>query len=176
MHSMTPMPIYFRGTKEDIIMESITYCEPGRLFCSAKRVMLAVDGSAGAARATRVAIEIAEITNSKLFIVHVVPTPTVKQMALMTDMSEEEVLAKYVRNGETLLKGYKEAALEYNLEVETILEKSKPSEGILSVAKGKDVDLIVIGSTGTAGGRRAGMGSNTERIVMNAECPVIVVK
>jgi nucleotide-binding universal stress UspA family protein len=170
------MPIYFRGTKECHAMESITYCEPDRLFCRAKRVLLAVDGSKGAARATRVAIEIAEMTNSKLFIVHVVPTPTVKQMALMTDMSHEKVLVKYVKHGESLLKGYRDAALEYNLDVETILEKSNPSEGILSVAKAKDVDLIVIGSTGIEGERRAGMGSNTERIVMKAECPVFVVK
>ncbi|MFW9846904.1 MAG: universal stress protein [Candidatus Thorarchaeota archaeon] len=157
-------------------MESITYCEPDRLFCRAKRILLAVDGSEGAAKATRVAIEIAEMTKSKLFIVHVVPTPTVKQMALMTDMSGEEVLSKYVRNGEILLKGYKEAALEYGIEVETILGQSAPSEGIESAANANNVDLIVIGSKGTSSSRRAGMGSTTERIVINSSCPVIVVK
>jgi nucleotide-binding universal stress UspA family protein len=170
------MPIYFRRTKERNTMESITYCEPDRIFCRANKILLAGDGSEGAAKAAKVAIEIAEMTNSKLYIVHVVPTPTVKQMALMTSMNEEEVMAKYVTSGETLLKGYKEAALEYDLKVETILEKSIPSEGVISVAKANEVDLIVIGSKGTAGGRRAGMGSNTERIVVNSGCPVIVVK
>ncbi|MHA1924719.1 MAG: universal stress protein [Candidatus Thorarchaeota archaeon] len=170
------MPIYFRRTKEHNTMESITYCDPDRIFCRANKVLLAGDGSEGAAKATKVAIEIAEMTNSKLFIVHVVPTPTVKQMALMTNMSPEDVMDKYVKNGEILLKGYKDSALEFDLDVETILEKSAPSEGILAVAKAKDVDLIVIGSKGTAGGRRVGMGSNTERIVVNSTCPVIVVK
>ncbi|MHA2003357.1 MAG: universal stress protein [Candidatus Thorarchaeota archaeon] len=157
-------------------MESITYCEPDRIFCRANKVLLAGDGSEGAAKAAKVAIEVAEMTNSMLYIVHVVPTPTVKQMALMTSMSEGEVMDKYVKNGEILLKGYRDSALEYDLKVETILEKSAPSEGILAVAKAKDVDLIVIGSKGTAGGRRVGMGSNTERIVVKSNCPVIVVK
>jgi nucleotide-binding universal stress UspA family protein len=170
------MPIYFRRTEERNAMESITYCEPDHIFCSASKILFAGDGSEGAAKAMKVAIEIAELTNSRLFIVHVVPTPTVKQMAVMTSMNEKEVLAKYVQNGEALLKGYKDAALEYNLKVETILEKSAPSEGVLAVAKAKAVDLIVIGSRGISGGRRAGMGSNTERIVMNSHGPVLVVK
>ncbi len=168
--------MYFRRTTEGNAMESISYCEPDHIFCRASKILFAGDGSEGAAKAMKVAIEIAEMTNSKLFIVHVVPTPTVKQMAIMTSMSEEDVLAKYVNNGEALLKGYKDAALEYNLEVETLLEKSAPSEGVLAVAKAKGVDLIVIGTRGTSGGRRAGMGSNTERIVVNATCPVMVVK
>ncbi|MFX1260589.1 MAG: universal stress protein [Promethearchaeota archaeon] len=170
------MPIYFRGIKERNAMESITYCEPDHIFCRANKILFAGDGSENAAKAMKVAIELAELTNSKLFIVHVVPTPTVKQMAVMTSMSQEEVMDKYVKNGEILLKGYKDSALEYNLNVETILERSAPSEGILAVAKAKEVDLIVIGSRGASGGRRAGMGSNTERIVMNSECPVLVVK
>jgi len=168
--------MYFRRIKERNAMESITYCEPDHIFCKANRILFAGDGSENAAKAMKVAIEIAEMTNSKLYIVHVVPTPTVKQMALMTSMSEGEVMDKYVRNGEILLKGYKDSTLEYDLQVETILEKSAPSEGVLAVAKAKDVDLIVIGSKGVSGGRRAGMGSNTERIVMNSECPVLVVK
>ncbi|MHA2140538.1 MAG: universal stress protein [Candidatus Thorarchaeota archaeon] len=157
-------------------MESITYCDPDRIFCRANKVLLGADGSEGAAKATKVAIEIAEMTDSMLYIVYVVPIPTVKQMALMTSMSEEEVLTKYVTNGEALLKGYKKAALEFDLKVETILERSMPSDGLISVAKAKDVDLIVIGSKGTASGRRSGMGSNTERIVVNSACPVMVVK
>ena len=80
-------------------MESITYCDPDRIFCRANKVLLAGDGSEGAAKATKVAIEIAEMTGSTLYIVHVVPIPTVKQMALMTSMSEDEVTAKYVTSG-----------------------------------------------------------------------------
>ncbi len=157
-------------------MESITYCEPERLFCRTKEILLAVDGSKGSSRAATVAFEIAEMTKSKVFIVHVIPTPSINQLSLMTGMKEDEVLAKYMKNGETLLAGYKNASIEFDLKVELLLEKGLPSERVIMASERNNVDLIVIGSRGTAGGRRAGMGSFTERIVLQSKCPVVVVK
>ncbi|MHA2378443.1 MAG: universal stress protein [Candidatus Thorarchaeota archaeon] len=157
-------------------MESITYCLPGRLFCRTKNILLAVDGSEGSARAATVAFEIAEMTKSKLFVVHVVPTPSVRQLSLMTNMNADEVLAKYVDNGWSLLAGYENASKEFKIETELVLEQGLPSERVISAGDQNGVDLIVIGSRGTSGGRRAGMGSFTERIVLRAECPVVVVK
>ena len=83
-------------------MEKILYCEPGRIFCRSQKVMLTVDGSEGSARAATVAFEIAEITSSKVFIVHVVPTPYVRQYALMSDGDPADVLRHYRENGEKL--------------------------------------------------------------------------
>jgi len=166
----------FQSASESIIMESITYCIPGRIFCSAKHILLAVDGSEGSARAATVAFEIAEMTNSKLFIVHVVPTPSVNQLSLMTDMNAEEVLSKYLDHGRSLLAGYENASKEFNIETELVLEQGLPADRVIKVGEGNGVDLLVIGSRGTSGGRRAGMGSITERIVLMAECPVMVVK
>ncbi|MFW9944426.1 MAG: universal stress protein [Candidatus Sifarchaeia archaeon] len=157
-------------------MESITYCIPGRIFCSAKHVLLAVDGSEGSAGAATVAFEIAEMTNSKLFIVHVVPTPSVNQLSLMTDMNADEVLSKYLDHGRSLLAGYDNASKEFNIETELVLEQGLPPDRVIKVGERNGVDLIVIGSRGISGGRRAGMGSTTERIVLMAECPVMVVK
>ena len=169
-------PYLFQSASESIVMESITYCLPGRIFCKAKNILLAVDGSEGSARAATVAFEIAEMTKSKLFIVHVVPTPSVNQLSLMTDMNADEVLAKYLENGRSLLAGYKNASKEFGIDTELVLEQGLPSEGVIKTGKQHGVDLVVIGSRGTSGGRRAGMGSFTERIVLMAECPVMVVK
>ncbi len=157
-------------------MESITYCIPGRIFCRTKHILLAVDGSEGSATAATVAFEIAEITNSKLYIVHVVPTPSVNQLSLMTEMNADEVLAKYLKKGSSLLAGYANASKEFNIETELVLEQGLPAERVIRAGEENGVDLIVIGSRGISGGRRAGMGSTTERIVLMAECPVLVAK
>ena len=157
-------------------MEDIRYCAPGHIFCSANKVMLAVDGSEGSASAATVAFEVAEMTKSKLFIVHVIPISIVTQFSLMSDANPDEVLHKYEDKGNKLLEGYKGAAEDYKLDVELILEKGAPSERIILLAKELEVDLIVIGSEGAAGEQRSGMGSSAERVVFGSRSPVLVVK
>ncbi len=157
-------------------MESIRYCAPGHIFCKANKVMLAVDGSEGSSRAATVAFEVAEMTNSKLFIIHVIPTSVVKQFSLMSDANPDDVLHKYEEKGKTLLDGYKRAADDYNLEVELILEKGSPSERIIILAKELEIDLLVIGSVGASGALRSGVGSSAERVVLGSTKPVLVVK
>ena len=157
-------------------MEEIRYCAPGHIFCRANKVMLAVDGSEGSARAATVAFEVAEMTKSKVFIIHVIPTSVVKQFSLMSETDPEEVLVKYETAGNKLLEGYEGAAEDYKLEVELILEKGSPSDRIMLQAKEQEVDLIVIGSQGMAGSLRGGVGSSAERVVLGSEAPVLVVK
>lgn len=157
-------------------MEDIRYCAPGHIFCNAKKVMLAVDGSDGSARAANVAFEVAEMTKSKLFIIHVIPTSVVQQFSLMSDANPDEVLHKYETKGKKLLDGYKGEAEDYNLEVELLLEKGSPSERIILQAKELEVDLIIIGSRGSDGGHRSGVGSSAERVVLGSLSPVLVVK
>jgi nucleotide-binding universal stress UspA family protein len=157
-------------------MEDIRYCAPGHIFCSANKVMLAVDGSEGSASAATAAFEVAEMTKSKLFIVHVIPISIVTQFSLMSDANPDEVLHKYEDKGNKLLEGYKGAAEDYKLDVELILEKGAPSERIILLAKELEVDLIVIGSEGAAGEQRSGMGSSAERVVFGSRSPVLVVK
>jgi nucleotide-binding universal stress UspA family protein len=157
-------------------MENIMYCAPGHIFCRANKVMLAVDGSEGSARAATVAFEVAEMTKSKVFIIHVINDSVVKQFSLMSETDPSEVLVKYETQGKKLLDGYKGAAEDYKLEVELLLENGSISDKIIQVAKQKDVDLIVIGSRGMAGGLRGGVGSSAERVVLGAEAPVLVVK
>ncbi|MFW9794298.1 MAG: universal stress protein [Candidatus Thorarchaeota archaeon] len=138
--------------------------------------MLAVDGSEGSAKAATVAFEVAEMTKSKVFIIHVIPTSVVKQFSLMSDANHDEVLDKYEAIGRKLLDGYNGAAADYNLETELLLEKGSPSDKIIQLAKENEVDLIVIGSQGMAGSLRSGVGSSAERVVLGSETPVLVVK
>ena len=49
------------------------------------------------------------------------------------------------------------------------------SEGILSYAREKDMDLVVMGTHGRRGARRLLMGSVAEEVVRQASCPVMTV-
>ncbi|MHA1638225.1 MAG: universal stress protein [Candidatus Thorarchaeota archaeon] len=157
-------------------MDDITYCEPGRIFCRSKKVMLAVDGSEGAARAATVAFEITELTGSTLHIVHVIPKPSVHQISLISGTEFSVLMQKYRENGITLLQGYTNEGQKYNLEVVISLEEGLPSDRLASYSREHDIDIIVIGSTGLSGIKESALGSATERVIRGAKCPVLVVK
>ncbi|UCE11547.1 MAG: universal stress protein [Candidatus Thorarchaeota archaeon] len=157
-------------------IDEILYCDPGRVFCRTREVLLGVDGSEAAARAATVAFELAEMTESKLFILHVLSTPTITQYSMMSDANLDEVMAKYRENGKKLLKGYGAAAEDFGVKCELVLEEGLPADRIISVAKEKDVDIIVMGSQGLETGKRPGMGGSTERVILGTDCPVLVVK
>jgi nucleotide-binding universal stress UspA family protein len=156
-------------------MEEIHYCAPGHIFCRANKILLTVDGSEGSAKAANVAFEVAEMTKSKLYILHVIPTPIVKQVALMSDGDADELLAKYSAKGEMLLEGVKAAAKDSGIDVELILDRGSPSDRILAQVKELGVDLVVIGSHGASGGAHTGLGRSVERVTMNIDVPVLVV-
>lgn len=62
--------------------------------------------------------------------------------------------------------------------VETIAEVrvgDEPETTILNIARADEIDLIILGTSVSAGSERLYLGPRVERIVNNAPCPVIVV-
>ena len=51
-----------------------------------------------------------------------------------------------------------------------------PAEEVLRIARRQRADLLVLGTHGRTGLRRALMGSVAERIVSQARCPVLTVR
>lgn len=176
MRRKVSMTTYLRESDRNTFMENLLYCAPGHIFCRTNKVMVTVDGSEGSSRAATVAFEIGEMTKSKVYIIHVIPTPFVKQVALMSDSNEEEILRKYTVKGEQLLQGVKNAANEYGLEVELILDKGSPSERIIALSKQLKVDLVVMGAHGASSGSRSNIGSAAERVMFGIDCPILIVK
>jgi len=157
-------------------LEDTVYCEPSRIFCKIKKIMVGVDGSEGAARAVTVAFEIGELTKSKVYIVYIIPLPNIKHISVMSDVSEEELLQKYEFNGKKILQGYEDASKDFDIEVEKILDRGLASDVLIALSEKFGADLVVVGSHGGTGIKGSGMGSSTERVVLGASCPVFVVK
>lgn len=153
------------------------YQAPGRLFWRTKKILLPVDGSEGTAGAATVAFELAEITEAKVYILHVINIGMVRQIATMSEADSLEVLTRYMSHGERLLEGYKNAAAEFNLDIELLLEQGLPSDRIVQIAREKRVDVIVMGFRGAQSKQSRGtLGSATERVVRKAPCAVLVIK
>ena len=141
-------------------------------------VLLATDGSKDAELATTTALELANSTGSELHIVLV----------------EEPVYAYVDPSGYPFYAG---AQLEHELEqqarmrLDAKVQKIRSAGGavaeahlrvgaaaaeIVDLAQEIGAGLIVIGSRGLGGIRRALMGSVSESVVRHAHCPVLVVR
>jgi len=65
---------------------------------------------------------------------------------------------------------------KYGVHVESLVAKGKIYKQINKVAEMVSADLIVMGTDGSAGSVKKIMGSNAERVVSLAHCPVITIK
>lgn len=139
-----------------------------------KPVLLATDGSPTAGEATSEAIELAKALDAKLLVVtswNVVTTPygPVPPMALpaLEDVEEE---------AKNILETTRMRAEEEGVEVETILRRGNPAEEILTVAREREPQLLVLGSHGWGPIRRFLFGSVSTAVLHGAHCPVLIAR
>jgi nucleotide-binding universal stress UspA family protein len=62
-----------------------------------------------------------------------------------------------------------------NGNVESVICEGEPPEVIVDMARGKNADLIALGTYGRKGFKRLLMGSVTSQVIMNSPCDVLVV-
>jgi nucleotide-binding universal stress UspA family protein len=61
-------------------------------------------------------------------------------------------------------------------EVKCVVLTGRPYERVLSYAGENEVDLICMGAEGVGRGAHSLFGSNVERVLRQASCPVLVVR
>jgi nucleotide-binding universal stress UspA family protein len=146
------------------------------------RILLATDGSREAQLAARTAADIANSTNSELHLLTVArgnPDPVYHihegglryetyQQALDAIKGEaQKVLDEQVQEIEAAGGNVKEAYLRVG---------ERRDQAIVHLAEELGAGLIVMGSRGLGGVRRALMGSVSDSVVHHAHCPVMIVR
>jgi nucleotide-binding universal stress UspA family protein len=151
------------------------------------KVLLATDGSKEAELATRIAAELANKTGSELHVVHVFSViPWYPAYPEATDFDETELEGSVLeedlqRISEQRARELLEAEVEKVRSVGGTLAQAHLAEGgapqeIVSLAEEVGAGLIVMGSRGQGGIRRALMGSVSLSVVHHAHCSVLVVR
>jgi nucleotide-binding universal stress UspA family protein len=135
------------------------------------KILLATDGSKEAQLATTTAVDIANSTDSELHLVvvgpvlpaHFEPTETepVQVQRETQRLFEEQVERTEAAGGKI---------------AHTHLRFGGTTEEIVNLAEEISAGLIVTGSRGRGGIRRALMGSVSDGVVRHAHCPVLVVR
>jgi nucleotide-binding universal stress UspA family protein len=138
------------------------------------KILLATDGSGEADLAGQTAADLAQKTDSELHVVHVLPLPVDTH-----DPSsfEPEVLARLEQRERTSLEDLVGRIEAFGGVVEgSHLTAGRPDAEIVALAEEIGAGVIVMGSRGVGGVRRALMGSVSSSVVHHAHCPVMVVR
>ena len=139
-----------------------------------EKILVATDGSEQAARATRTAAELAGKLGAELQGIYVGEPP------VMFHPEMRGYTALYERTEQDARKLLEEEAERIRASGATVarshLRMGRPDVEILAVAEEIGAGMVVIGSRGLGGVKRALMGSKSDSVVHHAHCPVLVVR
>jgi nucleotide-binding universal stress UspA family protein len=150
------------------------------------KILLASDGSEEVTLAAQTAVDIAEKTNSELQVVYVLELDYgYPNYDLSYDPSYAIPDYEYRQQIQENFEQEARKALDAEVErvkaaggrvVEAHLSKGSPDTEIVKLADDIGAGLIVMGSRGLGGIRRALIGSVSDSVVRHAHCPVLVVR
>ena len=118
------------------------------------------------------ALNLAKINNSDIVLLSVIKEQSVMQ-ALFSDDNSDELKVKVKEKLDSIALEYKQ---KENISIDTMIAKGKIYEQINIVADIISADLIVMGTNGSQGRKSKIIGSNAEKVVRLAKCPVITIK
>ena len=139
------------------------------------RILFCTDFSLNADFAFHYALKSAErSTEAALHILHVIPEPDAQfWQTYLYEVDDVDSKAE-TDLGEIIRDSYLDQIPE-NIHAVTAVRKGKDHEAILHYADEMNAELIVMGRQGSRGIGRAFFGNVTEKIVLNAKCPVLVI-
>jgi nucleotide-binding universal stress UspA family protein len=133
---------------------------------SFRRILIAIDREAVAAHAAEVGGELADELRAVM---------DHGPGGAETGTSPDQQAALRKQEGKRLVGDFRRR-LSPTTAVLEFVETGSPAEEIVKAAMNWPADLIVIGSHGRTGARRAFLGSVAEAVMRQAPCPVLVVR
>jgi nucleotide-binding universal stress UspA family protein len=140
------------------------------VFVGFQRILVAFDASPHAEHALNVALSMAGDMRAKLFVLAVIRPPEPAESAEF-----HAVLDEGRERYEASFAPIRERAKQKDIELETDVVVGHPAEQILHRADTIQASLIVLGKRSHTILHRWMLGSNSERVLKYAHCPVMIV-
>ena len=143
-----------------------------------QNILIAVDGSEPADNALEFALDLAENHSATLLLINVysklipfiytVPVPGVDEYFQHLEERHKSMLEDIYQNAKKR---------KPNINISTkLVEGHPPARKIVEIAREENFDLIVMGHRGLSGIKELVLGSVSNRVAHDAECPVLIVK
>lgn len=141
------------------------------------RMLLATDGSKEAILAARTAADMVTSTNSELHVVTVGQGPLDPSYRIEAYVPYEQIADSIEQQCRKILDEQVREIEEAGGTVrQTHLKIGRRDEEIVRLSEEIEAGLIILGSRGHGGVRRALMGSVSDSVVRHAHCPVMIVR
>ena len=139
-----------------------------------RSIVVGTDGSAGAERALRRAIEVAKGSGARLHLVTAYPDAPAYRERVTSSARNEPIDLREV--AERLLARNQRLVESEGVEVETEAREGDPADVIIEVAQAVGADLIIVGARGLTGLQRFLLGSVSSKLSHHATCDVMIVR
>ena len=143
-----------------------------------QRILVPVDGSATANRGLAEAIKLARLTGAQLRLLHVVDELPFVMSAEGYGATSADVLALLREDGEKILQQARKEAVDHAIAVDTALFDGfggRLCDRVAEQVKEWHADLVVLGTHGRRGVKRALLGSDAEQVIRTSTVPVLLV-
>ena len=145
-----------------------------------RHILVPTDGSEISERAVEQAVSLAAALGARLRVLHVqvsFPISLVGVGELVEPSTVDALLAATQQRTETILGEAMARAAAAGVEAEqSLLVNPQPHQAILEEARTHGCDLIVMASHGRRGLEGLLIGSETQRVLTQSSCPVLVVR
>jgi len=146
-----------------------------------KTILVPTDFSEQANHALQLAVQIAKKSKAKILLLNVIEGMRSFSFNTMgeadqTQGEEAFIVKRLIQSTREKLYDIKEDLLKEGIEIESLVEMGNPYQSIASVVTDHGANLVVMGTQGASGLDEVLIGSNTERVVRFAQCPVITLK
>lgn len=138
------------------------------------------DGTQLSAQALAQAIDLAKALHAQLTLLHVqppLPVPLIGMGDMLDPATVESLSQTAARESDRIMAEALAAGAKACLTIQTeVVKQDLPYHAIVEAAKRHSCDLIVMASHGRKGLSGLLLGSETQRVLLNAPIPVLVVR
>jgi nucleotide-binding universal stress UspA family protein len=135
-------------------------------------ILLSFDGSEFSKKALKRACELSKADGSEITALYVIP----QYEGMIEFFATSGIRESLMHDAHRILQNAKEIASDQGIAIRTEVVEGEAAEKIVESADRLKSDLIIRGPHGWSGIDKAIIGSVIESIIINASCPVLVVK
>jgi nucleotide-binding universal stress UspA family protein len=147
-----------------------------------KTILVPYDFSKESEYAFEFAKGLAKKTKNKLKLFHVIELPTPQsfnsfgEAGAFSNEGTQIFMIELIEKRKRQMKEFEESLKDADFKFESKMLFGNPFAGITKEIVDAKADVVIMGSKGSSGLEEVLIGSNTEKVVRNASCPVITIK
>jgi nucleotide-binding universal stress UspA family protein len=136
------------------------------------KILVPFDASASSIKALERACMLAANDQAEITVCYIIP----RYEEMLNFLKTESIRAALREEARKILEQAGKIAARKGITIKTVVGDGHPAENIVAQAAQDPSDLIVMGSYGWSGINKSIIGSTAERVIMEAECPILITR